>query len=82
MRSGCWRNVLNSPGINNWDLQVFKETVIREGQSLEFRWETFNSFNHTQWGSPGVNLEAPTQFGVVSSTRSPRIMQFVLRYAF
>ncbi|HWB99859.1 MAG TPA: TonB-dependent receptor [Bryobacteraceae bacterium] len=76
------RNILNSAGINNWDLQVFKDTAIREGQSLEFRWEMFNAFNHTQWGPAGTNLEAPQQFGVISSTGLPRIMQFVLRYAF
>ncbi len=76
------RNVLTSAGINNWDLQIFKDTRIREGHSLEFRWEMFNAFNHTQWGSAGTNLEAPQQFGVISSTRLPRIMQFVLRYAF
>ena len=76
------RNVLNSAGTSNWDLQMFKSTVLREGHSLEFRWEMFNAFNHTQWGSAGVNLEAPQQFGVISSTRLPRIMQFVLRYAF
>jgi hypothetical protein len=49
---------------------------------VEFRWELFNAFNHTQWGAPGVNLESPQTFGVISSTASPRIMQFVLRYAF
>lgn len=76
------RNILTSAGVNNFDLQLFKETSIREGHRLEFRWEMFNAFNHTQWGPAGVNMEAPTQFGVITSTRAPRIMQFVLRYAF
>ncbi|MFN0170084.1 MAG: TonB-dependent receptor domain-containing protein [Bryobacteraceae bacterium] len=76
------RNILNSAGINNWDLQVFKDTTLREGHSLEFRWEMFNAFNHTQWGAAGTNMEAPALFGVISSTRLPRIMQFVLRYSF
>ncbi len=76
------RNILVSAGVNNFDLQLFKDTQIREGHTLELRWEAFNAFNHTQWGQAGVNLEAPAQFGVISSTRAPRIMQFVLRYAF
>lgn len=76
------RNILTSAGVNNFDLQVFKDFRIREGHNLEFRWESFNAFNHTQWGAAGTNLEAPAQFGVVTATRAPRIMQFVLRYAF
>jgi hypothetical protein len=76
------RNILVGPGINNFDLQVFKNTKLTERHSLEFRWEMFNAFNHTQWTSPAVNLEAPATFGVITNTRDPRIMQFVLRYAF
>ncbi len=76
------RNILTSAGVNNFDLQVFKGFRIREGHNLEFRWESFNAFNHTQWGPAGTNLEAPAQFGVITGTRAPRIMQFVLRYSF
>jgi hypothetical protein len=42
----------------------------------------FNAFNHAQWTAPSVNLEAPATFGVITNTRDPRIMQFVLRYSF
>jgi hypothetical protein len=76
------RNILVSPGVNNFDLQVFKDTRIKESHSLEFRWEMFNAWNHTQFGAPGTNLESPATFGKVTSTRAPRIMQFVLKYGF
>jgi hypothetical protein len=76
------RNILNGPGINNFDLQIFKETRFSERHSLDFRWEMFNAFNHTQWLAPPVNLESPATFGVITSTRDPRIMQLVLRYSF
>lgn len=76
------RDILNGPGINNFDLQVYKDTRIKESHSIEFRWEMFNAWNHTQFGPPPVNLEAPATFGKISSTRPPRIMQFVLKYAF
>ncbi|MBM3795359.1 MAG: hypothetical protein FJW31_15135 [Acidobacteria bacterium] len=55
------RNILTSEGVNNHDLQVFTDFRIREGHNLEFRWENFNAFNHTQWGAAGTNLEAPAQ---------------------
>jgi hypothetical protein len=76
------RNILVAPGVNNFDLQLFKDTRFLEHQNIEFRWEMFNAFNHTQWGAPAVNLESPATFGRISSTRDPRIMQFVLRYSF
>ena len=76
------RNILNAPGINNFDLQVYKETRFGERQSLDFRWEMFNAFNHAQFTAPAVNLESPGTFGVITNTRDPRIMQFVLRYSF
>ena len=76
------RNILVAPGVNNFDLQLFKDTRFLEHQNIEFRWEMFNAFNHTQWGAPAVNLESPATFGRISGTRDPRIMQFVLRYSF
>ena len=52
------RNVLTGPGRNNWDLALHKDFRLpwwgKEGSTLQFRWETFNSFNHTQWS--GVNV--------------------------
>jgi len=52
------RNPLTGPGRNNFDLSLFKEFSLPwfrgEHSSLQFRLETFNSFNHTQW--LGVNI--------------------------
>lgn len=76
------RNILTSAGVNNWDLQLFKDLRFRERHNVELRWEAFNAFNHTQWGAAQANMEAPQLFGVISGTRAPRIMQFVARYTF
>jgi len=52
------RNPLTGPGRNNFDLALFKEFSFPwfrgEHSTLQFRLETFNSFNHTQW--LGVNI--------------------------
>ncbi len=56
------RNVLTGPGRNNWDMALLKEFELPwfgpERSRLEFRWETFNTFNHPQWGfgSSAVNV--------------------------
>jgi hypothetical protein len=40
---------LRGPGIDNFDLAIYKNFPLRwEKTSLQFRFETFNSFNHTQ----------------------------------
>jgi hypothetical protein len=48
------RNVLTGPGRNNWDMALLKDFELTwfgaERSRLEFRWETFNTFNHPQWG--------------------------------
>jgi hypothetical protein len=43
------RNFLSNPSRINFDISVSKNVRVREGQSLQFRLETFNIFNHTQF---------------------------------
>lgn len=43
------RNTLTSPGLNNWDFSVFKNTYITEQRYIQFRAEFFNLFNHRQY---------------------------------
>jgi hypothetical protein len=43
------RRFFYGPGINNYDMALRKITKIRESTSLEFRFETFNTFNHAQF---------------------------------
>ncbi len=55
------RNFLTGPGRNNWDLALHKEISLPwfggEHSTMQFRWESFNTFNHPQWGGPnGVSF--------------------------
>ncbi len=47
--STAGRNLLQAPGINNWDLAFFKRIPINERHRLEFRAELYNAFNHPQF---------------------------------
>jgi hypothetical protein len=74
------RNSFQQPGINNWDLTLFKNFRIAERFNTQFRWETFNTFNHTQFGNANTNTQSPT-FGAITSTRiSARRMQLGLKF--
>jgi hypothetical protein len=81
---------VRNPGVNNWDLALAKKfPVVSEKRYFELRWEAYNAFNHTQYA--GLNATARfdpagnqtnTQFGQVTSTRAPRVMQGSLRFTF
>jgi len=89
------RNTLYMPGRVNFDFGTFKRFAINERTGFEFKWETFNLFNHTQYGGqgqsslnsamdtndPGANL-ATSGFLHITTAHLPRIMQFGLRFYF
>jgi Carboxypeptidase regulatory-like domain len=91
------RNILTGPGRNNWDLALEKNFNIPwfsgEHANLQFRLETFNTFNHTQWsgfnsGCSGANTfgescaDNTTAPGEVNSAWDPRQMQLGMRFSF
>jgi hypothetical protein len=77
------------PGINNWDMALFKDFPIREQMSIQLRVEAYNAFNHTQFSAVDATArfdaegrQVNTRFGEYTASRSPRIMQFALRFYF
>lgn len=75
------RRFFHGPGINNFDLALLKTTKITETKELQFRFEAFNAFNHTQFKNPDGNINSQS-FGVVTDARDPRIMQAALKFLF
>ncbi len=79
------RNSVRGPGINNVDLSIFKNFKFSERTNLQFRTEFFNAFNHTQFIISGNSNSAfgfTGNFGQVTQTRDPRIIQFALKLSF
>jgi hypothetical protein len=75
------RNILRGPGLNNLDLAVFKNFELTKGMRVQFRLESFNALNHTQFSGVSTNLTSAT-FGVVTSARPGRINQLGLKFIF
>src|SRR5438105_15305424 len=71
------RRSFHGPGGFNTDLALVKDMQIKESKTLEFRFETFNLFNHTQFFVPAVvNGYVDNQlFGRVVSALPPQLMQ-------
>ncbi|MFN0165190.1 MAG: carboxypeptidase regulatory-like domain-containing protein [Bryobacteraceae bacterium] len=75
-------NTLRGNGINNWDMSLQKNFSLTERFRLEFRWETFNTWNHGQFASPTGSPDNPN-FGRTFSTQvNPRENQFALKLYF
>lgn len=81
------RNNLRGDGLFSIDFGLSKRFALpwAERHSVAFRWEVFNATNTTRFDVRSLSLtdQAPATFGRYRSVATPpRVMQFLLRYAF
>lgn len=76
------RQFFSGPGINNWDIAILKTTRLNDKQTLEFRLEGFNFFNHAQFLNPDGIITDGERFGRIFRVREPRSIQFALKLLF
>jgi Carboxypeptidase regulatory-like domain/TonB-dependent Receptor Plug Domain/TonB dependent receptor len=72
------RNILTGPGLAAVNLSLVKNFAVRERATVQFRAETFNLFNRTNFGLPDNFLGSPT-FGQISTAGSPRRLQLGIK---
>jgi len=76
------RGVVTGPNFQRWDVSLFKNIKLpRESMHLQFRAETFNLFNHTNFSTIGTNITLAT-FGKVTAANDPRLIQLGLKFYF
>lgn len=76
------RNQLRLAHFVNADLGVYKNIRVRENVTVQFRWETYNLFNHANFFGFVNTLSSPS-FGTYTSTANGmRTMQFALKLLF
>jgi hypothetical protein len=84
------RDVVRGPGINNFDMTIFKNFPIREKVNLQLRFEAYNAFNHTQFSginttsqfNPANGQQVNAAFGTLTAARGARVGQASLRLSF
>ena len=87
------RNVVQRPGINNWNLALFKNVPLGGTRRLQVRMEAYNVLNHTQFqdidrtarfdpAGQQINPNFGTAIGIGSPTRPPRVLQLSARFSF
>jgi hypothetical protein len=83
--------ILRLPGMNNWDLSLYRNIRWRERYNLQVRWETYNTFNHTQFSavSQQAKFASNTNWSQVdplflqpTAARAARTMQVAARLVF
>jgi hypothetical protein len=87
------KGFLRGPGINQWDISLYKNTRVGDRVMVQFRLETFNTFNHVQFNGINTNVNVPNagqavtaatqgSLGQVTSYRDPRQIQAGLKFYF
>ena len=87
------KGILRGPGIAQWDISLFKNFNFTERMKFQLRFETFNTFNHTQFStvdtsfalsSPGEANSQSTRgtTGQITGTRDPRTIQLGGKFYF
>ncbi|HME09256.1 MAG TPA: carboxypeptidase regulatory-like domain-containing protein [Bryobacteraceae bacterium] len=79
-------NAIRGPGRTNLNTSLFKDfSGIKwwnpEGATVQFRFETFNTLNHTQFQNPNTTF-GNGNFGVISSAFDPRVLQLAAKLIF
>jgi hypothetical protein len=83
VRPGDSQNgAVRGPGLQRWDLSLFKNFRFAERYNLQFRGEAFNVFNHVNPDAICAGLGEDCVFGTVLSTRDPRVMQLGGKFYF
>jgi hypothetical protein len=71
-------------GIHNFDMNLYKSFIPKEGMTIDLRAEAFNLFNHPRFAQPNSAFGDPA-FGTITSDANgylPRYFQFGLRFEF
>jgi hypothetical protein len=77
-----WNDVRASR-TNNLDLGIYKNFNIREAVRAQFRFESYNTFNHARFAAPNSDPTS-SSFGVVGASQqnAPRTIQMALKVSF
>ena len=75
-------NWLRSHGKNQFDINILRRVPLTESQTLEFRLDLINAFNHVLWDVPNTDINNSNFGRVTTQWNTPRCIQFQLRYTF
>ena len=78
------RRFFYGPGQFNFDMALLRSFAVTESKTVQFRFEAFNAFNHTQFFGPAAVQGDfnSANFGYVVNAAPPRHVQAALKFVF
>ena len=78
------KDAFRGPGINNWDISLTKNFKFgrKAAGCIQFRFETYNTFNHTQFGGAngtGTSVDTVARFDAAGNQMNARFGQYLWR---
>ena len=95
--STAGRDIIRSPGLNNWNFAILKDTRVAEGKKIQFRFELYNAFNHRQYSlglgtyqtfnsnalsTSYANVSAQNFLNPLQFSGGNRVIQYGLKFIF
>ena len=84
--------IMQNPAYVNWDTSLGKKIPVGLGErrALSLRFETYNTFNHTEYSTIGTSFrfrlpsgaQTSTTVGQYTGTRAARILSLAIRFTF
>ena len=78
-------STVRQPGARDVSMSLFKDfplSMVHEGMRLQFRAESFNTFNHPHFAGPDSLVGSSTYGQITSTINNPRELQLALKLYF
>ncbi|MDW5264667.1 MULTISPECIES: hypothetical protein [Acidobacteriaceae] len=73
---------LRGPGYENWDITLFKSVLIRDRVNVQFRAQTFNTFNTPLFAGPNTAFGSANFGAITAQANFPRYLQLGLHITY
>ncbi len=80
-------DMLRGPAFQDWDMSLQKNTTWHERYNVQLRADSFNIFNHPNFGVPNAAISNTSNVGTITSTASTpsyeaRTVEFAIKFNF
>jgi hypothetical protein len=75
------KDAIVGPGRVNFTTSLYKSFAFGERAHVDLKFESFNTFNHTQWSGVDATFN-DSRFGQITGTGDPRVLQLAGKFVF
>jgi hypothetical protein len=80
-------DMLRGPGFQDWDMNLQKNILFHERYNLQLRADSFNVFNHPNFGTPNAAISNTSNVGTITSisgtpSYEQRTVEFAAKFSF